>query len=76
MERNFFRRVEVAFPVRRESHAARIVKDLETCLADDAQAWMLRPDGRYERVPRRGEHGLSAQDAFLSAYAAGATAMI
>jgi len=73
MERNFFRRVEVAFPVRRASHAARILQDLNTCLKDNCQAWLLRPDGRYERVKRAsGERPYSAQAELLAAYAAGA----
>ncbi len=32
MERNFFRRVEVAFPIRRDAHRTRILADLETYL--------------------------------------------
>src|ERR1700734_1506811 len=47
MERNFFRRVEVAFPGLRESQRERIVRDLHLYLADNTQAWLLRPDGSY-----------------------------
>ena len=43
MERNFFRRIEVCFPIERKQHRDRIVEDLETYLADNAQAWVLRP---------------------------------
>ena len=52
MERNFFRRVEVAFPIERKVHRDRILRDLNSCLNDTCQTWMLRPDGRYERVAR------------------------
>ena len=41
MERNFFRRVEVAFPMRRAAHRERILRDLETYLRDNTQAWQL-----------------------------------
>ena len=41
MERNFFRRVEVAFPVLRNSHRTRMLRDLETYLWDNTQAWLL-----------------------------------
>ena len=45
MERNFFRRVEVAFPISRKSQRERILRDLDICLRDNCQAWQLRPDG-------------------------------
>ncbi len=51
MERNFFRRVEVAFPVRRDAHRTRILNDLETYLKDDTQSWELGRDGIYSKVP-------------------------
>ena len=50
MERNFFRRIEVAFPIERKQHRDRIVEDLETYLADNTQAWVLNADGAYERI--------------------------
>src|SRR5487761_1028251 len=50
MERNFIRRVEVAFPVRRASHRKRILEDLTRYLEDNTQAWRLLPDGAYERL--------------------------
>ena len=73
MERNFFRRVEIAFPVRRTSHRERILRELEMYLRDDAQAWILRPDAQYERAPQRaGEHPTSAQAGLIGMYATGA----
>jgi polyphosphate kinase len=51
MERNFFRRVEVAFPVQNARLRARIRADLDTYLADTVNAWELRSDGSYARVP-------------------------
>jgi polyphosphate kinase len=69
MERNFFRRIEVCFPIERKQHRNRIVEELETYLADNAQAWILRPDGQYERVSAAGVPFVSAQEALLRRYA-------
>ena len=76
MERNFFRRVEVAFPVHRERHAERILRDLDFCLQDNCQAWKLQPDGRYVRISPGGERAVSAQSELLAVYAAGPTVVI
>jgi polyphosphate kinase len=73
MERNFFRRVEVAFPVRRDAHRERILKDLETYLADDTQAWELGRDGRYSKVETSKDAPVNAQAQLLGRYAAGPT---
>jgi polyphosphate kinase len=72
MERNFFRRVEVAFPIRRPEHRARTLRDLEMCLKDNSQAWQLQPDGHYERITRgKNERAVNAQAELLAVYAAG-----
>ena len=51
MDRNFFRRIEIMFPILEEGLKARVMADLDTYLADNAQAWELRADGTYERLP-------------------------
>jgi polyphosphate kinase len=51
MDRNFFRRIELMFPIVDEKLKARVMADLDTYLADNTQAWELRPDGRYVRNP-------------------------
>ena len=51
MDRNFFRRIELMFPILEEGLKARVMADLDTYLADNAQAWELRPDGTYQRLP-------------------------
>jgi polyphosphate kinase len=76
MERNFFRRVEVAFPIRRHEHRERILRDLGFCLKDNSQAWELKPEGRYERISRGKERALSAQAELLAAYAAGPAVVV
>ncbi|MCA1779639.1 MAG: polyphosphate kinase 1 [Xanthomonadaceae bacterium] len=48
MERNLFQRVEVAFPVKTPTLAARIIdQSLELAFADNQQAWLLQGDGSY-----------------------------
>ncbi|HKZ73135.1 MAG TPA: polyphosphate kinase 1 [Steroidobacteraceae bacterium] len=71
MERNFFRRVEVAFPIKREAHRERILRDLDAYLQDTAQAWTLGRDGTYRRALPKDGAVFSAQDALLERYAAG-----
>ena len=66
MERNFFRRVEVAFPVQSSRYKARIIHDLETYLGDNTQAWLLQADGNYIKAQVGGKPLLTAQQEFLS----------
>ncbi len=55
MDRNFFQRVEVCFPVDDQAQCNRIVKEgLELYLADNTQAWVLHKDGEYRRVKHTG----------------------
>jgi len=69
MERNFFRRVEVAFPVLRKQLRERIFHDLETYLADNTNAWELRSDGSYARVTAGSASASDAQALLLERYA-------
>jgi polyphosphate kinase len=71
MDRNFFRRVEIAFPIRRKKYQERILSDLETYLSDDTQAWLLTESGQYERRAQQSATGLCAQSLLLEAYTAG-----
>ncbi|MBX3694270.1 MAG: polyphosphate kinase 1 [Steroidobacteraceae bacterium] len=74
MERNFFRRVEVAFPISEPDQRARILRNLEASLADNTQAWQLGPDGRYVRLAPGDAEPRSSQLELLARYAAGADA--
>ncbi len=65
MERNFFRRIEVAFPIERKQHRERIIEDLATYLADNCQAWELTADGSYQRVVAGDAPLVNAQLALL-----------
>ena len=68
MERNFFRRIEVCFPIERKLHRDRIVEDLETYLADNEQAWILKANGTYERANLSDAPSVSAQRVLLQRY--------
>ncbi|MGC8521122.1 MAG: polyphosphate kinase 1 [Steroidobacteraceae bacterium] len=71
MERNFFHRIEVAFPIGRPSHRQRILEDLLLALSDNSQAWRLLPDGRYERLTSPEQTRVSSQVELLARNAAG-----
>jgi polyphosphate kinase len=68
MERNFFRRVEVAFPVQLARLRTRIREDLERYLNDTSNAWLMRGDGSYQRAGA--EPPVDAQAELLERYAA------
>ena len=50
MERNLYRRVEIAFPVLDKKLLTQVVDQLMAYVDDRAQSWLLRADGRYERA--------------------------
>jgi polyphosphate kinase len=66
MDRNFFRRIEVAFPVEAPELQSRVADDLKLYLADDMQAWVLKSTGHYARAD--GTLHLCAQTRLLSLY--------
>jgi polyphosphate kinase len=60
MQRNFLRRVEIAFPVEDAALKERIVEEvLGISQGDNVKARILRADGQYERI-QPGTHGTSA----------------
>ncbi len=66
MDRNFFRRIEVCFPVLSENLKARVIADLDLALSDNCQAWELGANGTYRLAhPAPDEELLSAQDQLL-----------
>ncbi len=70
MERNFFRRVELAFPVLDDKQRERIYQDLEAYLADNTNAWELQSDGSYRRLQSSSaEERHDAQAELLERYA-------
>jgi polyphosphate kinase len=66
MPRNFHRRVETMFPVDDPAIRARLVDILELQISDNAKSWILRPDGKYERVvPKPGAPLVRCQAKFI-----------
>jgi polyphosphate kinase len=57
MDRNFFRRIELAFPVLDPALKQRVVREgLQAYLDDAGQAWVMNSEGSYEApAPRRGK---------------------
>ena len=53
MERNFFRRIELCFPVNDGRLKRRVINEgLKPYLEDNAQAWEMDAEGGYARIPR------------------------
>jgi polyphosphate kinase len=67
MDRNFFRRIELVFPICDPALKARVMGDLDTYLADNVQAWELHADGHYRQLPGNsdGSDALPAQTKLL-----------
>jgi polyphosphate kinase len=68
MARNFFRRIELCFPVLDPALKRRVIREgLQPYLDDNSQAWVMNAEGSYERLrPRRGTKGRSAQEELLT----------
>ena len=65
MQRNFFDRVETCVPIEDKALRKALMRDIKLYL-DDTAAWVLNPDGGYERR-RCGGNPLIAQDRLLEA---------
>jgi len=66
MQRNFFRRVEIAFPVVEPALALQVVDALDTMWKDNVRARELRSDGSYvRRAPLEGEAAVDSQTLFV-----------
>ena len=56
MDRNFFRRIELAFPILDPRLRKRVISEgFKLYLTDNQQAWIMQADGRYQ--PRRSSRG-------------------
>jgi len=66
MDRNLFRRVEIAFPVRDRKLKERVVDEaIDVHLRDNVNAWVMDGDGGYRRRGSRGKR-FAAQQALLA----------
>lgn len=66
MPRNLDKRVELLFPVRDEDIQEQVMRVMALQRRDTAKAWLLGPDGVYERVmPQDGEACFNTQEALI-----------
>jgi polyphosphate kinase len=69
MDRNLFRRVEVAFPILDRTLKARVIKEgLQVHLRDNASAWIMQSDGEYVRKPSRAKEQRVSQVELLARF--------
>ena len=66
MDRNFFRRIELCFPILDSALKKRVLKEgLKPYITDNCQAWEMNSDGIYQRKSNRRAR-YCAQDSLLS----------
>ena len=65
MPRNFFRRIEVAFPIEDFNEEAKIIESMESFIQDNEFSTHLRSKGQYVQPPKR-RRPFSAQDHFIA----------
>ena len=61
MNRNLSERVELLFPVEGQENQARVKAILEIMLKDNRKAYLMKKDGNYQHVDRRGR-GINSQE--------------
>ena len=72
MDRNFFRRIELAFPVLDAKARKRVMDEgLKAYLADNVQSWDMQPDGTFKRVKRGRSKAVCAQRHLMKLLATG-----
>ena len=64
MPRNLDRRVEILFPVLDDTVKEKVKHILDVELADNTKAHVLKPDGEYEKIDRRGKVLVNSQKQF------------
>ena len=67
MPRNFFRRVEVVFPVEDPDMQKEVLKTMEEFLYDNTFASELRQNGKYVAAPKRKRNSFSVQAKLITA---------
>jgi polyphosphate kinase len=67
MDRNFFRRIELGFPILDDRLKRRVIKEgLKPYLDDNCQSWVMDSEGGYQRqMPKSGKR-YSAQEELVS----------
>lgn len=64
MPRNLDKRVEILFPVEAPELKEEVIHILNIQLADTLKAHIMRPDGNYDKVDKRGKTPLASQEYF------------
>lgn len=64
MPRNLERRVEIMFPITDDDLKERVLEIIKLLLADTVKARVLNPDGKYDRIDKRGKEIICAQAQF------------
>ena len=66
MARNFYRRIEVVFPIEQQDLRERVEQILDLYLKDNQFSTRLLPNGSYRTVKRaRGEASIASQQAYI-----------
>jgi polyphosphate kinase len=67
MDRNFFRRIELGFPILDDRLKRRVIKEgLKPYLDDNCQSWVMDSEGGYQRQAPKSGKRYSAQEELLS----------
>jgi len=62
MDRNLYRRVEVAFPISNPEIKARVINEgLKTLLQDNRAAWVMQSEGHYQRIKSKSKYPFVGQ---------------
>jgi len=70
MDRNFFRRIELSFPITDPKLKRRVVAEgLKPYLEDNTQAWDMQPDGTFKRLKHGRRKATCAQIQLMKALA-------
>lgn len=64
MPRNLDKRVEILFPVEAPELKEEVIHILNIQLADTLKAHIMKPDGNYDKVDKRGKTPLASQEYF------------
>ena len=64
MPRNLDKRVEIMFPVEDPVLKREVIRILDVQLEDNVKAHILKPDGTYEKVDKRGKALVNSQEYF------------
>jgi len=68
MYRNFFKRIEICFPILDAKVKKRVIQEgLDIYLKDNTNAWEMMPDSTYHLAHKRGVQA-TAQDSLMQLY--------